>query len=675
MLPRVVLPTRLQWEFMEVERDCREMVVEVAGNRGKKINSLKMLKIANDLDAITDNVIVNLHCPDGGNELALTIARLYIGSHDIISLRNGYHINLSATMTAISYKSLEMGLTVAFTNLINGLGERVLVSYHIISKLRDPYPRQNSSWEENRVEKEGEEQYSSHQALIPLDENYDNRIYYLRLRNETKILLKSFNIDNNTSALVCTGITSNLKAMWKLFSRGNYLTQEWEHFFTSSGDCKDHEVKSISTIYAVPSLQLQHDSHMFPDIGSGKFITACVISSNGLDVVRANMTLIFYLESLQKAITRLAYCVELMEDDMVQRFGDDHEIVNLNLQRQEKELELRSAQLQKREVENQKKRKRLAKEIEQNATKNSLLQEQRKANESMMKLANDHMREKEKLDEKIILLKKQLYAKHALKLEIKGLEAQLEVKRHMEDLYGSINEKKEELEYVERICQTRVVQERKANDELQAARKELIEGFKELPKATHIGLKRMGELDNKPFYDAMKQMYNEIEAEYKASELCSLWEEYLRDPSWHPFKVITIEGKSEKIIDKTDEKLKSLKRQLGEKVYKAVTTALTEINDYNPSGGYVTTELWKFAEGKKATLKDGVSYLLKMWDTRKRQKRFPYNICDLRSFLEKRYEKAYHFLRASRFEFFIKSVLVCIPQERSRTSHSYSAST
>lgn len=44
---------------------------------------------------------------------------------------------------------------------------------------------------------------------------------------------------------------------------------------------------------------------------------------------------------------------------------NDHELVNLKLQRQEKEHELRSTELQKCEVENQKKRKRLAKEIEQ----------------------------------------------------------------------------------------------------------------------------------------------------------------------------------------------------------------------------------------------------------------------------------------------------------------------
>ena len=52
----------------------------------------------------------------------------------------------------------------------------------------------------------------------------------------------------------------------------------------------------------------------------------------------------------------------------------------------------------------------------------------------------------------------------------------------------------------------------------------------------------MGELDSKPFHEAMKTKYNEEEAEDRASELCSLWEEYLKDPDWHPLKVITVDG-------------------------------------------------------------------------------------------------------------------------------------
>ena len=53
----------------------------------------------------------------------------------------------------------------------------------------------------------------------------------------------------------------------------------------------------------------------------------------------------------------------------------------------------------------------------------------------------------------------------------------------------------------------------------------------------------MGELDTKPFHEAMKKIYNEDEADERASELCSLWAEYLKDPDWHPFKVIKVEGK------------------------------------------------------------------------------------------------------------------------------------
>lgn len=54
----------------------------------------------------------------------------------------------------------------------------------------------------------------------------------------------------------------------------------------------------------------------------------------------------------------------------------------------------------------------------------------------------------------------------------------------------------------------------------------------------------MGELDTTPFFEAMKQKYSEEMAEEKASYLCSVWEEYLKDPEWHPFKITpTAEGK------------------------------------------------------------------------------------------------------------------------------------
>lgn len=56
----------------------------------------------------------------------------------------------------------------------------------------------------------------------------------------------------------------------------------------------------------------------------------------------------------------------------------------------------------------------------------------------------------------------------------------------------------------------------------------------------HIGIKRMGELDAKPFIiAAKKRSLSEKEAE-DAVKFAAMWEDHLRDPNWHPFKVITI---------------------------------------------------------------------------------------------------------------------------------------
>lgn len=77
----------------------------------------------------------------------------------------------------------------------------------------------------------------------------------------------------------------------------------------------------------------------------------------------------------------------------------------------------------------------------------------------------------------------------------------------------------------------------------------------------------------------------------------------------------------QEILKEEDEKLKGLKKQMGEEVYKAVTTALLEINEYNPSGRYITSELWNFREGRRARLQEGVEILLKQWKLLKKRKR------------------------------------------------------
>ncbi|KAK4434781.1 Factor of DNA methylation 3 [Sesamum alatum] len=121
----------------------------------------------------------------------------------------------------------------------------------------------------------------------------------------------------------------------------------------------------------------------------------------------------------------------------------------------------------------------------------------------------------------------------------------------------------------------------------------------------------MGELDRKPFHDAMKRKYSEAEADERATELCSLWEEYIRDPDWHPI---------EAVIKEDDEKLRDLRENYGEEVYNAVTAALCEINKYNPSGRYIISELWNYNEGRSATLKEGLDVLIKHWRCQNRKR-------------------------------------------------------
>lgn len=73
----------------------------------------------------------------------------------------------------------------------------------------------------------------------------------------------------------------------------------------------------------------------------------------------------------------------------------------------------------------------------------------------------------------------------------------------------------------------------------------------------------------------------------------------------------------QEIIDDRDEKLSTLKREMGDKVYQAVTAALMEVNEYNPSGRYIISELWNYKERRKASLTEGIDFLLTHWNASK----------------------------------------------------------
>ena len=53
----------------------------------------------------------------------------------------------------------------------------------------------------------------------------------------------------------------------------------------------------------------------------------------------------------------------------------------------------------------------------------------------------------------------------------------------------------------------------------------------------------MGELDEKPFLNACKRKYGNNEYQVKAAELVSNWQDELKKPSWHPFKMVEVNGK------------------------------------------------------------------------------------------------------------------------------------
>lgn len=73
----------------------------------------------------------------------------------------------------------------------------------------------------------------------------------------------------------------------------------------------------------------------------------------------------------------------------------------------------------------------------------------------------------------------------------------------------------------------------------------------------------------------------------------------------------------QEFIKDDDEKLNGLRKEVGERAYNAVVAALNEINEYNPSGRYVTSELWNYKEGRRATLQEGVKFLLNHWRRKK----------------------------------------------------------
>ncbi|XP_018627588.1 factor of DNA methylation 1-like isoform X1 [Nicotiana tomentosiformis] len=323
----------------------------------------------------------------------------------------------------------------------------------------------------------------------------------------------------------------------------------------------------------------------------------------------------------------------------VQKVLLEQEMLSVELESKKKKLDAWSRELNKREALTEREKQKLDDEKKQNDERNSALQmasvEQRKADENVLRLVEEQKREKEKALRKILELEREIDARQKLEMEIAEFKGKLEVMKHLgsnddaavqnkiKEMNEELKQKMEEMDDMESLNQTLLAKERQSNDELQDARHALIDGLKEMLTSgrSQIGIKRMGEIDAKAFQNALKQRLPSAEADIKALELCSLWQEKLKAQDWHPFKTVMVdESRVERVIDENDEALQKLKEEWGDEIYNAVTTALKEIEEYNPSGRYIINELWNFKEGRKATLKEVTSYIFKQLKTHKRKR-------------------------------------------------------
>ncbi|WVZ23778.1 hypothetical protein V8G54_002322 [Vigna mungo] len=190
-----------------------------------------------------------------------------------------------------------------------------------------------------------------------------------------------------------------------------------------------------------------------------------------------------------------------------------------------------------------------------------------------------------------------------------------------EKLKAEVVELKEALEESNDFNQALIVKEREVNDELEEARKKLLEEIAEIScPHDNICVKRVGEIDTQPFIRHVRSLLRSISKELVeqiALRKCSLWQKNVEDPQWHPFKIITIDGKSKEVLNEEDGKLKRF--ELGIEPYKAVVTALMEMNEYNPSGRFIVRKIWNKEKGRIATLKEGIEFMINHTKSKRRK--------------------------------------------------------
>ncbi|KAG2587013.1 hypothetical protein PVAP13_5NG090200 [Panicum virgatum] len=234
--------------------------------------------------------------------------------------------------------------------------------------------------------------------------------------------------------------------------------------------------------------------------------------------------------------------------------------------------------------------------------------------------------EMEAINAKVIQLEKQLEQKEAQEYAICMLNTKLQAVENLSieeygHLYKLLTILKECLEQKSERFQNAYVEltqrDHLNRNELQETRQEVIKCLESMATGdcTVIGIKRMGQLDEKPFHHACKRKYRDYDPEGKGTRLISLWQKELKNKSWNPFTTILVDGEEKDVVNEDDPKLRQLWTEYGDIVCNAVKVTLRELNEYSPQGRHAVNELWNFREGRKATTAEVVNYIFEQQKT------------------------------------------------------------
>ncbi|XP_012701688.2 factor of DNA methylation 2 [Setaria italica] len=247
------------------------------------------------------------------------------------------------------------------------------------------------------------------------------------------------------------------------------------------------------------------------------------------------------------------------------------------------------------------------------------------ASDHAQMLHDKYKEEMEAINAKVIQLEKQLEQKEAQESAICLLNTKLQAEENLKEAYGHLHKLvtiskeclEQERERFQNVYIDLAQRDQLNRDELQETRQEVIKCLESMMISdfTVIGIKRMGQLDEKPFHHACKRKYSDNDPDGKAARLVSSWQEELKNKSWNPFTTFLVDGEEKDVVNEDDPKLRQLWTEYGDNVCNAVKVTLTELNDYSPRGRHAVNELWNFREGRKATMAEVVKYIFEQLKT------------------------------------------------------------